>query len=308
MPQTGMALETMSNLWGRTLNPLNTNFGAGGSSGGDGALVALRGAPVAPMTDIGGSIRAPAAFNGLYAIRPSADRIPKTGLHSWNPGQMSIRVSMGPACHSVRDLKLVTPVLNYGTKRPADPSCSPIPWTVEPIPTRKLHFGVLREDGVVKPHPPIKRALTETVDRLRAAGHHVTEITLPFSAWDIARSTFKLYFQTGAAEAKALIAKTGESTLPVFKQYLDIFDIKELSVANAFQVSQRCSEWSCVSCDSLHASPVEPRDDCQQASFSQSLELHSRTTSRRPTAGRFVLPTSAVTGHSARLSHLVGIH
>lgn len=66
MPQTGMALETVSNLWGRTLNPYNSAFGSGGSSGGDGALCAMRGEPAAPITtDIGGSIRAPGAFNGL---------------------------------------------------------------------------------------------------------------------------------------------------------------------------------------------------------------------------------------------------
>lgn len=56
MPQTGMALETWSNLWGRTLNPFNSKFGSGGSSGGDGALVAMRGAPCAPLSsDIGGN-------------------------------------------------------------------------------------------------------------------------------------------------------------------------------------------------------------------------------------------------------------
>lgn len=75
-----MALETTSNLWGRTLNPFNKNFGAGGSSGGDAALCAMRGEPAAPITtDIGGSIRAPGAFNGLYAMRPTADRVPKNG-------------------------------------------------------------------------------------------------------------------------------------------------------------------------------------------------------------------------------------
>lgn len=177
MPQTGMALETSSNLWGRTLNPFNKNFGAGGSSGGDGALVALRGAPFAPMTDIGGSIRAPAAFNGLYAIRPTADRIPKTGLHSWNPGQMSIRVSCGPGCHSVRDLELVTPAMNSAANASHDVSCSPVPWREVEAPGRKLNFGVLSFDGVVMPHPPILRALRECSETIVATGHKGTRGT-----------------------------------------------------------------------------------------------------------------------------------
>ena len=51
MPQTGMALETWSTLWGRTLNPRNNKLGSGGSSGGDGALIALRGSPIGPSSD-----------------------------------------------------------------------------------------------------------------------------------------------------------------------------------------------------------------------------------------------------------------
>ena len=53
MPQTGMALETWSTLWGRTLNPRNNKLGSGGSSGGDGALIALKGSPIGPSSDSG---------------------------------------------------------------------------------------------------------------------------------------------------------------------------------------------------------------------------------------------------------------
>lgn len=165
-----MALETASNLWGVTVNPFNTNFGAGGSSGGDGALIAMRGAVTAPMTDIGGSIRSPAAFNGLYAIRPTADRMPKTGMHSWNPSQMSIRVSCGPGTHTMRDLKKMTPVLN-GANAAFDISCAPVPWRDVPPSKEKLTIGLLAYDEVVMPHPPVIRALKETVEKLEAAGH-----------------------------------------------------------------------------------------------------------------------------------------
>lgn len=54
----------------QTWNPKNRNLSCGGSSGGEGALIALRGSPVGFGTDIGGSIRIPAAFNGLYGLRP----------------------------------------------------------------------------------------------------------------------------------------------------------------------------------------------------------------------------------------------
>jgi amidase len=171
MPQTGMALETSSNLWGRTLNPFNTNLVAGGSSGGDAALVALRGSPIAPSTDIGGSIRAPAAFNGLYGMRPTADRIPKGGMRSTESGQISIRVSCGPVCHSVDDLRTFTAVLNAHPVNRYDVTCTPVPWRSVERPSSPLKIGVMKWDGVVMPHPPVIRALEETKKNLQQAGH-----------------------------------------------------------------------------------------------------------------------------------------
>lgn len=172
MPQTGMALETMSNLWGRTLNPYNSKFGSGGSSGGDGALVAMRGVPCAPLaSDIGGSIRAPAAFNGLYGMRPSADRVPKIGVQSTAPGQVSIKVSVGPNCHSMADLQMLVKLVLTHPTLPYEPTCIPGSWIEIPQTEKKMKVGVMSTDGVVDPHPPILRAMKETSEKLRAAGH-----------------------------------------------------------------------------------------------------------------------------------------
>jgi amidase len=55
-----MVGETVNNLWGRTLNPYNRSLTSGGSSGGEAALLAMRGAAIGMGTDIGGSVRKPA--------------------------------------------------------------------------------------------------------------------------------------------------------------------------------------------------------------------------------------------------------
>ena len=170
MPQTGMALETWSVLWGRTLNPHNSRLGSGGSSGGDGALIAMKGSPISPSSDVGGSIRAPAAFNGLYSIRPSSERIPKGGMRTTFPGNVSIKVSCGPVCHSMADLKMFTKVLNGHPLAEYDGSFIPIPWREVQSP-EKLTIGMLEFDGVCMPHPPILRAMRETAAKLEAAGH-----------------------------------------------------------------------------------------------------------------------------------------
>jgi amidase len=170
MPQTGMALETVSNLWGRTLNPFNTRLVAGGSSGGDGALVAMRGCPIAPSSDIGGSIRIPAAFNGLYAIRPTSLRIPKAAWGGSKTGQTSIRDSVGPVCHSVEDVRMFTQILTGDSTNRYDVCSVPIPWRDVSLPKRKLVVGIMTWDGAVMPQPPVLRVIAHTRQALSEAG------------------------------------------------------------------------------------------------------------------------------------------
>jgi amidase len=75
-----MTGETINNIIGYTFNPKNRNLSSGGSSGGESALICLKGSPIGFGTDIGGSIRIPAGFNGLYGIRPSHGRMPNEGM------------------------------------------------------------------------------------------------------------------------------------------------------------------------------------------------------------------------------------
>lgn len=72
VPVAMMMMETDNNVWGPTLNPYHRGLSAGGSSGGESALIAMRGSPLGIGTDIGGSVRIPAAFCALYGLRPSS--------------------------------------------------------------------------------------------------------------------------------------------------------------------------------------------------------------------------------------------
>lgn len=241
-PQSGMALETVSNLFGRTLNAYNPAFGSGGSSGGESALVALRGAPASPLsTDIGGSIRGPAAFNGLYGMRPSHDRVPRTGLVHPALGNTSIKSAAGPTCHSMEDLMLFVKLIVTHPTLPYEPSCI-LPFWDEPAlqsAPKKLRVGLMVTDGAVDPHPPIVRALRESVIRLEAAGHEVVEWTCPFDCWEAALTTFALYFQTGAKEAKALLAEAREPPIYQFDFNLKAFGVKDLTASEIFYYNRQ---------------------------------------------------------------------
>jgi amidase len=72
VPTAMMLAETVNNTFGRTLNPLNRKLTSGGSSGGESALIAFRGSPIGIGTDIGGSLRIPAACTGMSSVQYAA--------------------------------------------------------------------------------------------------------------------------------------------------------------------------------------------------------------------------------------------
>ena len=77
-----MTWESDNPVWDKVLNPHNTRVSSGGSSGGEGALVGARGSILGVGSDIGGSIRLPAGFSGVYGLKPSARRFPYAGSES----------------------------------------------------------------------------------------------------------------------------------------------------------------------------------------------------------------------------------
>ncbi|KAI7494486.1 fatty-acid amide hydrolase [Hortaea werneckii] len=105
-PQSLMHLDCDNNITGRTLNPHNLRLTPGGSSGGEGASVGFRASVMGVGTDIGGSIRVPAAFNNCYGLRPTTLRNSNLGLYGINAGQESIRGVAGPLGQSLNDLEL----------------------------------------------------------------------------------------------------------------------------------------------------------------------------------------------------------
>jgi amidase len=101
VPQTLLVCETVNNVTGTTTNPRNRNWSCGGSSGGEGALLAMRGSVLGVGTDIGGSIRVPAAFNFLYGLRPSHGTLPYAKMANSMEGQETVDSVAGPLGHSV---------------------------------------------------------------------------------------------------------------------------------------------------------------------------------------------------------------
>lgn len=79
VPQTMLSFECSNPVWGVTTNPYSSDHTSGGSTGGEGALLAMNGSAIGVGSDIGGSLRIPAGYCGIYSLKPTAGRITKVG-------------------------------------------------------------------------------------------------------------------------------------------------------------------------------------------------------------------------------------
>lgn len=112
-PEIGLAYETDNLIYGKTSNPYDLSRTAGGSSGGEAAIIAAGGSPIGLSSDLGGSIRLPAHFSGIAGIRPTVGRISCAGhIHIFTPGIRFFFVSVGPLARHVEDLIYALPFLS----------------------------------------------------------------------------------------------------------------------------------------------------------------------------------------------------
>ncbi|KIW74080.1 hypothetical protein Z517_12490 [Fonsecaea pedrosoi CBS 271.37] len=173
LPQTLMTADSENNVFGRVLNPHKLKLTAGGSSGGEGALVGIRGSILGVGTDIGGSIRIPALCCGTYGFKPSVDRIPFGG--QTNPvldGWTGIMPAAGPLATTARDLRLFLETVINSKPWNLDYTALAMPW--HPVEERKtLTIGVILECPTWLVQPPILRALKTAADKLKQAGHNI---------------------------------------------------------------------------------------------------------------------------------------
>lgn len=116
-PSLNFCQETDNKLYGRTNNAWNKRKTAGGSSGGEGALIAVGGSPVGISSDIGGSIRLPSHFNGVTGFKAGMEQIPAEGYFPQVTNSLQQRMStFGPIGKSVRDCEIVYQVIKNKEK------------------------------------------------------------------------------------------------------------------------------------------------------------------------------------------------
>ncbi|RAL14110.1 putative general amidase [Aspergillus homomorphus CBS 101889] len=222
VPQTLMTADSHNNVFGRVLNPHRRTLTAGGSTGGEAALVALRGSLLGVATDIGGSIRIPAHCCGLVGFKPSVGRVPSTGLMSPGPAGYLSGISgvVGPIAHSVRDANLFMKTVCDVRPDDFDDTALGIPWTLEgPSGTDdrgdKLRIGLFTAHPDLPLHPNIARNLHRAAEKLAAAGHEIVDITEQLPSMEDANATACGLFSLDADRTSlSHLAVAGEPSIP----------------------------------------------------------------------------------------------
>lgn len=169
-------MHTRSELFGDTVNPWDPSRTPGGTSGGDAVAVATGMAALGLGNDSGGSVRVPAQFCGVAALKPTTGRFPADHrvLGPDDPGPASqMLVTDGPLARTVGDLRLAYEVL-AGTD-PRDPRAVPVPVYGDPLPG-KVKVAVVTDPGGHGVHPTVAASVRSAADALRDAGYEVCEV------------------------------------------------------------------------------------------------------------------------------------
>jgi aspartyl-tRNA(Asn)/glutamyl-tRNA(Gln) amidotransferase subunit A len=212
MPDYGMLVSGVSSLHGITRNPWDLSRNPGGSSSGAGASLVARYTPLALGTDIGGSVRLPAAYNGVFALKPSLGRVP---IHPPYLGRV-----VGPMTRSVADAALLMTAL---TKPDARDFMSlpyqPIDWlwALQRDARGDLkgkRLGLLLDIGMgLKPQAAVRAAIEAAAKVFESAGV-VVEPVAPFLNAEIAAGIDGFFQARLLAELQMLPPERQGKVLP----------------------------------------------------------------------------------------------
>jgi fatty acid amide hydrolase 2 len=166
-----MWMESNNRVYGRTNNPYDLGRTAGGSSGGEGSIIGAGGSPFGLGSDIGGSIRMPAFFNGVFGHKPTGGLVDNTGQRPPAPDGVLTYLTTGPLARRATDLAPLLKIL-AGTR-------TALRSPPEQVDLSRLRVVTIPDNG----RTSVSRDLRETQARcariLEGLGARVVEARLP---------------------------------------------------------------------------------------------------------------------------------
>jgi Asp-tRNA(Asn)/Glu-tRNA(Gln) amidotransferase A subunit family amidase len=219
-PELLMAYETDNLLYGRTSNPWNLDYTSGGSSGGESSAIAAGMSAAGLGSDSGGSVREPAHFSGICALKPTPGRIPGAGHLPACVGPFSTLGAIGPMARTIADVVLMFGVLSG--QDPTDPVGAPVPYR-QPTPEelKQVPIGFFEDDGLTPVTTETRNAVRAAADSLLRQGFKVT----PFQPknLELARKLWWTFFvRCGGMFVDQLVKGSEDKLSPTLKGFLEI--------------------------------------------------------------------------------------
>jgi Asp-tRNA(Asn)/Glu-tRNA(Gln) amidotransferase A subunit family amidase len=217
-PEFLMSYETNNALCGKTSNPWNVSYSAGGSSGGEAAAIASGCSAGGVGSDGGGSIRVPAHFSGICGLKPTPGRIPASGHFPPCGGAFTWIGVVGPVARTIADVRTLFEVM--AAPDPGDPLSAPVPFrVVDDRQLKGLRIGILEIEALGRPTAETQAVVLNTANHLAAQGFNVE--LLPLKNLDHAIDLWWFFFGPAIAHLfRPLIAGQENLLSPVFRDYL----------------------------------------------------------------------------------------
>jgi len=195
-----MGSSTENSAYHPTRNPWDLERVPGGSSGGSAATVAALEAPLALGSDTGGSVRQPAAFCGVYGLKPTYGAVSRYGLVAF----ASSLDQIGPLARTARDTALLYNAICGRDERDMTSRAEAKPIPVEDLErgVRGMKLGIPRDLTAEGLDPEIRASLDGVAKALAEEGAEILDVTLPHARYSIAT-----YYLIAPAEASSNLAR-----------------------------------------------------------------------------------------------------
>ena len=236
MPDYGMLSSGLSSFHPLSRNPWDVSKGPGGSSAGGGAAAAAGYGPLHIGTDIGGSLRLPASWCGIFSLKPSLGRIPIDPPYTGR--------AAGPMTRTVQDAALMMQVLSQPDAR--DSMSLPyqdIAWSQfnklaeRPRSLQGLKIGLLLDAGCGLPvEPEVKAAVERAAQLMEAAGATIVPMA-PFMTQAMLDGMDRFWRMRSHIDLQALPAGQRDKVLPYIRAWAD--SAAGLSGTEVFHASQQ---------------------------------------------------------------------
>jgi Asp-tRNA(Asn)/Glu-tRNA(Gln) amidotransferase A subunit family amidase len=268
-PEFLMAYMTDNRLYGRTSNPWDLDRTPGGSSGGEAAAIAAGLSAGGFGSDGGGSVREPAHFTGICALKPTPGRVPAEGHLPPCAGPFGVLGAVGPMGRTTADVTLFFKSLSG--HHHSDPFGAPVSYRqYSKNDLLPIKIGFFEDDGLVPVTQESRETLQAAVESLRSQGFNVEHFR-PRALEEARQLWWKMFVRSGAMLFTPIVKGKEELLSPLFMEFLAIANSEPpLTGDEVLQMWTECDRIRELLLEEMRECPVLLSPVCSLPAFRHS--------------------------------------